>query len=492
MSQQNLQRIIKSDYLKLVPIIGLAFFIAFIPHQNYLYPVHIDEWFHMALSNELIRKGGIVGLTDPFSGGAPLWNQIFELGFHLFVSVFRQISGITWLDIVRYFPSIIFIMTVLSVYVLAQRQGFGWEAAFFACLVPTTVGILGPAFFVPVALGLLFIPLAIFLAFNIRSVWSYVVLCIFNMFLVCMHAATVVSIAIILVPYILLNLKGNFKHGLGITLALALPFIVTLFIAMFHWVIETIQLYGGRLLVQQPHPLFIQLPQVTYTYGYLPILIGLFGIFLLAMRRDKEGFGLILGLLALLVMLVAFFTFGYGEIEMYTRGLIYMMLVMSIVAGAALKGIRSFILPVNFSAWLRAPLIIKNIGNILCLALISLTLVFSIPQRQSTRYYHMIDQEDYQAFIWIKDNLSNNYDKAILDPWKATAFTTITQKKSFTRIHMAPTAIDNEAYSFLMSGCDNTTFLRENGISIVYTTEGSSNPDLVEVRTNVFIVKEGE
>jgi hypothetical protein len=38
----------------------------------------------------------------------------------------------------------------------------------------------------------------------------------------------------------------------------------------------------------------------------------------------------------------------------------------------------------------------------------------------------MIDSEDYQSFVWIKDNLDENYDEGILDPWKATAFTAIT------------------------------------------------------------------
>ena len=38
-----------------------------------------------------------------------------------------------------------------------------------------------------------------------------------------LHAPTAVGLVIILVPYILLNLKGNFKHSLGITLAIAIP-----------------------------------------------------------------------------------------------------------------------------------------------------------------------------------------------------------------------------------------------------------------------------
>ena len=134
MNGQNIfYSILKSDYLKLLPIVALAFYIAFIPNLNYPYPVHLDEWNHLACSNEIIKEARAVGLTSPFSGGGPIHNQLLEVNFHLFWAVFHQISGISWLVIFRYFPGIIFIITVLSVYILARRQGFGWEAAFFAC-----------------------------------------------------------------------------------------------------------------------------------------------------------------------------------------------------------------------------------------------------------------------------------------------------------------------------------------------------------------------
>jgi len=43
MNQQNTDRTAKFDYLILLPILGLAFYIAFIPHHSYPYPVHVYE-----------------------------------------------------------------------------------------------------------------------------------------------------------------------------------------------------------------------------------------------------------------------------------------------------------------------------------------------------------------------------------------------------------------------------------------------------------------
>jgi hypothetical protein len=138
---------------------------------------------------------------------------------------------------------------------------------------------------------------------------------------------------------------------------------------------------------------------------------------------------------------------------------------------------------------LKCAFLTRNVGNILCLVLVGLTLAACIPLRQSIPYYHMIDEEDYQAFVWIEANVDDNYGKAILDPWKATAFSAITMKQVYTRIHTAPTVTDYEAYAFLGQGCEDTAFLRENGISVVYTRDECRNPDLVEVRENVYLLK---
>jgi len=484
MNWQNIWQLAKADYWKLLPILGLAFYIAFIPHQNYPYPVHIDEWCHLAYSKAMLGAGSTT-FIDPFFGQPTVGlSSNLEAGFHLFWGVFQGISGISWLTIFRYFPGVIFMLTVLSVYVMAKREGFGWEAALFTCLILTTVGIMGPAFMVPVAMGLLFIPLSLFLAFNFRTGWSYLVLFIFTCFLVSIHAPTAIGLVIILIPYILLNLKGNFKHSLGLILAIAIPFL-----APFPWIFKMLLPTARSLFSPQPVPTWIELPRVMQDYGYIPIGFCLLGTFLLVIRGGKKNYSLISGLLALLMMLVAAFTFHYGLHIMYTRGLMYMMLMLSIIAGAGLMGVRTIRLPSKLIARLK-PVLAGNVGNILCLVLIGVTLAVCIPDRQETPYYRMIDEEDYQAFVWIRDNVDENYEKAILDPWKATAFTAITQKNIYTRIHAYPKPSDEEAYEFLRTGCTDTAFLRENGISIVYTQQECNNPDLKKVIKNVYLLEE--
>lgn len=142
--------------------------------------------------------------------------------------MFREVTNIPWMAIFRFFPSVIFTVTVLGVYVLARRSGFGLEAAFFASLTPTTVGVLGPAFLVPMSLAMVFIPLALLLALHFRGIVSYLLLFVFAVSMTGMHVPQLTIVVILLFPYLLLNLRGNFRHSLAVTLALVVPALVAI------------------------------------------------------------------------------------------------------------------------------------------------------------------------------------------------------------------------------------------------------------------------
>ena len=219
-------------------------------------------------------------------------------------------------------------------------------------------------------------------------------------------------------------------------------------------------------------------------------MLCILGTFLLAIRGGKKNYGLAFGLLALLAMLVTFYSFHYGIAIKYERGLIFMMLMVGIVAGAGLTGIKNLRFPEFIATRLSMPSITQNIGKALCLVLIGITLAIAIPAHQATPYYHVIDEPDYKAFVWIKENLDEDYKKAIPNPSKASAFTAITGKYIYTRTHTAPMAKDIEVIKFLEEGCLDTDFLRENEISIIYTERECSKPDLVNVIDRVYLLKE--
>jgi len=62
----NVRKVLRFDFLMLLPILDLAFYIAFIPHQSYLYPLHVDDWVHIAHSNAILQSGSTT-YVEPFS-----------------------------------------------------------------------------------------------------------------------------------------------------------------------------------------------------------------------------------------------------------------------------------------------------------------------------------------------------------------------------------------------------------------------------------------
>ncbi|MFC2016719.1 hypothetical protein ACFLUF_03290 [Chloroflexota bacterium] len=490
MSWQNILKLIKSDYIKLVPILALACYIAFIPKLSYPYPVHIDEWVHMAFSNEIIAEGSI-SINYPFDGEPMVLQRKMEVGFQLLLGTLQNIFGISWNTIFRYLPSIIFAFTALSVYLMGRKEGFGWQAALLCCLVPTTVGILGPGFLVPVALALLFLPLMIYIAYNYRRWWSYLLLFVLNSFVISIHGPSAICITTILIPYIILSFRSEPKHSLLMFIALIGPFILTLPLT-YGYAVSLI-----RSLIQESGEITgHDMLMLFRDFGYLPIILTFVGIIGLSVRGGTRNLSLATGLALLLGLMAAFYTFGYGISIIYLRSLLFAMLLMAIIGGAGLKEIGQLRLP---ETWFNFPTINKCIGPGISIILIAVTLATTIPDRQEEGYYHMIDSHDYEAFVWIRDNVEDSYNKAMLDPWKATPFTAITGKHVYTRIHNAPTTTSTETYKFIINGCKDTDFLRENGVSIIYSRVDykgreadytPDNPDLVEVRENIYLLKE--
>ena len=481
MNQNNNSKILRPEYF-LLPILGLAFYMAFIPHQSYLYPIHLDEWIHLAQANGIIAAGS-TDYIDPIGSSLRGLGSNMEESFQLFLGVFHQISGISWPDIFRFFPSVIFMMTVLSVYVFAQRMGFGWEAALFACLIPTTVGILGPAFLVPVAMGLFFIPLILFVAFNFKNVLSYFVLLILISFVVMIHPPSSVCLVIILVPYILLNITSDWKHSLGLFLAVLIPFT-----APFPWILKTLLSSAPSLLTPQSLSEVVQYPLLIKKLGHLTLAICLLGTLFLSLRGGTRNYSLTLGLLALLVVMAIYYTLHYGIFIIYDRGLMFSMLLVSIIAGAGLMAVKNFKIPEFITDSIGVPGFISNhLGKFVSLALIAVVLFITIPERQDEPFYHMIEDDDYQAFVWIRDNLGDEYKKAVVDPWQGAAFAAVTGKQFHSWVHAVPSPGTAEARKFLQDKCKDTQFLIDNRINIVYTKFGCGNSDLTKVNDNIYI-----
>ncbi len=463
----------------------LAMYLVFIPHSNDPYPVHVDEWHHMANSKVIMETGDAtaeVPYPPPLVVGQ---NMNLEAGFELFTGLFQEVSGLSWIDFIRYSPMIIFAFTVLTAYVFGRRHGFGWEAALMTCFITTTTGIMGPGFLVPVALGLPFVILSLYILFHFRGLWSYLVFLLLASFLLSIHPVTALILGFLIAPYILFSLKSDWKRGLTFTATMGIPFALSVWVADIGIGVSLLKLLFGYHEISH----IIDWPDLIPQYGYLPTVCCILGVMLLVIKGGRENYGLAAGFILLLLVLVSYIQFNYGTEIIYSRGLLYVMLVMGLIGGFGLAMIRRIRLPGKFGSRAKSVFLIQNMGNMLCLVVIMLTSVMVIPDRQAISYYHKIDDNDYDAFVWINEYLGNEYKKAILDPVQAIPFVAITGKEVHSTMRSRVDSKARETYQFLKSDCTDTDFLKKNDISIVYNRNECNNPDLVEMKEDVYVLK---
>jgi len=122
-------------------------------------------------------------------------------------------------------------------------------------------------------------------------------------FLVSLHPPTAINLIIILTPYILFGIRGNFKHSVGIALVVLAPFLLP-----FPWIVNILLPTTKSLMNPQVIPTNVDILGIMQLYGYLPISMVLLGTSVLVLKGRKRDYGLVFGLLAILIMQAVFFS----------------------------------------------------------------------------------------------------------------------------------------------------------------------------------------
>ena len=474
----------RTNFLLLVMILILAFFMASIPHLDYQYPIHTDEWWRYGDAYSLLEAGH-PAYPDIFDNGAVTDTDI-EIGFHLFIGELKLITGLPWLAIFRFLPGLILALLAFLAYAFGRKKGYGLEAAFLVTLIPTTIRLLGPAFLVPVALGITFIPLTLLILQRFMNDFrGPVMLFLMLLSLLFIHPPTLAVISAIILMHAGLFMVWRGKSpGQAKQSVFVLLMFIPIYMLMYWWAADWIGLVTREALSPELH---LQLPPIqgaVSEFGYIPALLFLIGTGIIIMRRSAEDWALLLLVVGLLVYLQVYPLFYIGLDIIYERGWLYVFVLMALIGGLALKNMRLFIQPIFARQSLKTA---AFTGAIFILAVIML--IISVRNHFSEYYYYLVDDVTYQDFIWIRDNVPEKYQTGILDTNVAWAFAPLTQKFAYTaevspNFHMKGRA----AMEFLAEGAEDTNWLVERGISIVYSAEEVNTAHLSKVNHNTYLL----
>ncbi len=150
-----------------VTILLFSFWAGMGPHWDYRYPLHVDEWFAQGFTQSMIESGS---LQYPTPYGGEEISHHPEMGFHLLLAFLKTSTGLSWLGLYRVAPGVLVALLAFLVYALGRRDGFGWAAAIFVPLIPTSIRTLGPTFLVPVSAAMIFIPVTLMVLHRMEAV----------------------------------------------------------------------------------------------------------------------------------------------------------------------------------------------------------------------------------------------------------------------------------------------------------------------------------
>jgi hypothetical protein len=335
----------------------------------------------------------------------------------------------------------------------------------------------GPIFLIPVNLSLIFIPMAMVFTFQLSKIkqrYQYLFLYIIITFILYAHPPTAMVLLFFLGFFLLLifimNDKDQKKHGLFIL-------IITIFScisALPNYIIE-IQTSGISSI---SFNFWVFLNEIPYIIGFLQTLFFVLGFYYLTKFKSKKIWSILLTTIFLLINIVLFANLGINYFLPYQRTYVPLFLFMILIAAYGYTRIPKF----NPEY--------KHVLTIVLLCLLVGTIVEGISR--TSAYYEIIDETDYENFLWIK-NFSSKEDIVLCDPWKARAFAPIAERTVYAVVPFGPTEkyinLTQNANEFLENNCRNTTFLLDNNISIIYTRGYQChNPDLKQVKDDIYVI----
>lgn len=453
-------------------IVFFSCIINYFPHFEYPYLLHVDEWYHVAEA-KLIAQGSPI---DWYSGNS--FHFGMERAWHISLAILYSIFH---LNVYQWsiLPSIFHGIAIITVYFFVSRLYDRTHALISSLLVglmANNVTMGGPVFLIPVNISFILIPLGLLFGFNLVSLkkyYNYIILFCITTFTLYAHPPTAIVLLIVLTMYSFFNLVSNDKDSKNNGIFLLITLISSVLVSLPNYIPQINELG----LASINHNFWIYLKAVPFIYGLIPTFFFVIGFYFKSKTKEKETWVLLLTCLILLFNIFLFSLLNINYVMPYQRTFLPLFLLMSIIASAGY--LKIFDYKKYFKKYTFAIFII----------VLLFTCTFAVKNNIDTEYYHLIDEQDYDSFIWIKENTASDI-VVLADPWKARALAPVAERIVYTVMPFGPVEEQMKsvfkANDFFADNCSNTSFLIKNDINIVYTRGNCNNSLLIKVYDNTY------
>jgi hypothetical protein len=466
-------------------------------HDGYFLPFHVDEWEHW-VNTRAVMSTGSTSFVHPYLGSGDIRHP--EIGFHLITASILWASGSNINTVFVFMPFFIGLFLSLTAFCIGERceTKFGLYAAFTVAFIPTTCRMMGPSFYVPVGLGLLFVAFSLWLASREKIIGSIILgITVASIFV--MHPPTAFAELVIIFSYsIILLLKKKIRLSLMTMSVICIPMLLVAFLAarwsyLIDMVVEAF--FEGKQFID------LELPPIWVEFEHLSFLIwGLaaVGIYLSFNKGKTIVKTISLSIFGFLIIIGLYSKFGYGLPLLYERSFLFLFLMITLLSGYAIVVLSRLLADfISKKDFIKKPRIKKIVPKIIPYIFLFLIFCLAFPVHFNIPYYQMISEKEYDTFVWIDNNIEsyNNqtitYSRAAVDPFKASPFCAVSNLYIVSS-SMSPIygyAHHEKVSSFLSNCCQNEGFLTEFGVSVVYTTSCCNNSNFTMIHPNVYIYK---
>ena len=422
----------KKRFYLIILVLALAFvfFKVYSFHFGYNYPMHLDEYHHIAQSIQIIEEKGFVK-TNPYFK-EPLLHNNLEPGFHIMLSELFLMTGI---DPVKYYgllPALFALLSSLMLFVLVKKITKNFWAGIFSMLffasLKSSVNILGINFFTPLTACIPLIYLFVLVLIEaitkgdtkklfLSFIFSSVLLITYPLF------GTLILPMVLL--YLLFNIsvlkgfyfkaKDSFEiEKMSNNRVSYIKFILlgmgirSILLFSFYYFIKYIHIHGDirsifELLVFREGWGKVEIKYfLPYLYGIIPTIFAMIGV--VYSLKTKKHLIFVLFSFVTIGLVALFHKFKFSILSPYQRTLYFSMIFLVPLSAIGMMQLIGYLKKRDITLISRRskdPLIAIFI---IILFIVTFSSTYSLVDERKRYKNDIIDSYDYDSIKWIQKN----------------------------------------------------------------------------------------
>jgi len=478
-------------------------------HSGYNYPMHLDEYHHIAQSVQIIEKKGFVS-TNPYFA-EPIRHEDLEPGFHILLSELFLLTGIDPVYHYGFLPALFACLSAFMLFVLINKITDNFWTGIFAMLffasLKSSVNILGINFFTPltacIPLIYLFLLMLIeaLLEGDIKRLFISIILSVCLIIIYPLCGTLIIPIAFL---YFLLNPKIIKQFYLKIKeifaieklnndkvlylktalLTISIILVVTLvFIYFWHHVSflrNKTQIINSLIFKEGWGKVEIKY-FLPYLYGIISTTLALIGI-VISFKQKKY---LIFTFFAFITIgLIGMFNkFGFTVLSPYQRTLYFAMLFLIPLSAIGLSYIIDYMKKMPFLSRVAKRPIVAFLIIVIFISVFSGH--YRLIDKRKVYNHIIIDDEGYNTIKWLEKNYGSH--NIVLAPVFVSS--TIYPISRNYVVSILPGQLRGEnlnaSVKFFNSGCnEKRKIIEENKANLIFSKGKIDCNGLKEVYSN--------